>query len=167
MISIDILTSFDFFEANNKWKDACQFSLKVTFSIQTTHWFRRARIAHFFKLQFKYLRPSGGKHVLKDTIWDAWHFDFKSLGAISYFLVAQIYAACLSDCVNNLTHWRRLLSPLRTPGAKLCANSKTPHKFKCSKCSQQNLFENTQRSLQTVWRLSNFLQHCKTSDCWW
>ena len=120
MISIDILTSFDFFEANNKWKDACQFSLKVTFSIQTTHWFRRARIAHFFKLQFKYLRPSGGKHVLKDTIWDAWHFDFKSLGAISYFLVAQM-PACLS--VSIIWHtgagyyllWEHSVQTLLTP----------------------------------------------------
>ena len=172
MISIDILTSFDFFEANNKWKDACQFSLKVTFSIQTTHWFRRARIAHFFKLQFKYLRPSGGKHVLKDTIWDAWHFDFKSLCAICYFLVAQIYTASLSVCVNNLTHWSRLLSPLRTLGANSVDASQI-QSFRillATQCSQQNYLvweHSVQSSLQTLRRLSNFLQQCKTCDCWW
>ena len=92
----------------------------------------RARIVQFLSCsQFKYLRPSGGTHVLKDTIWDAWHFDFKPLGAISYFLVPQIYAACLSDCVNNLTHWRRLLSHLRTVGAKL-ANSSTSQNPSCN-----------------------------------
>ena len=58
-------------------------------------------------------------------------FDFKSFGAISSFLAPHLYAACLSDCVNNSTFWRQLLSPLRTLGAKL-ANSSTSQNPSCN-----------------------------------
>ena len=72
-------------------------------------------------------------------------FDFKSFGAISYFLVPQLYAACLSDCVNNSTFWRQLLSRLRTLGAKLAENTR------CKACK-----------LFGVSSIS-----CKTCDYWW
>ena len=82
-------------------------------------------------------------------------FDFKSFGAISYFLVPHLHAACLSDCVNNSTFWRQLLSRLRTLGAKLAENTR------CKACKLFDI-----NFLQNLWLLVKVAVWLYQEWCW-